>query len=137
MIEHLSQPRAMLRQMMEVVAPDGDILLSTPNFAHWYPRLRVALGLFDYDRRGILDETHLRFFTRRSLLRMVRAVGLEVKELRYTGLPFEVVHRGTGIGSRIMLGLSRALVRLRPTLFGYEFVLRLRPHSAGLVIHLD
>jgi 2-polyprenyl-3-methyl-5-hydroxy-6-metoxy-1,4-benzoquinol methylase len=136
MIEHVSQPSVMLRQMMEVVAPDGEILVSTPNFAHWYPRARVATGLFDYDRRGILDETHLRFFTRRSLLRLVQAIGLEVKELRYTGLPFDVLYRGRGTGARVMRGLDRALVRLRPTVFGYQFVLRLRPHSAGSVTHM-
>jgi 2-polyprenyl-3-methyl-5-hydroxy-6-metoxy-1,4-benzoquinol methylase len=136
MIEHVSRPSVMLRQMMEVVAPDGEILVSTPNFAHWYPRVRVATGLFGYDRRGILDETHLRFFTRRSLLRLVRAIGLDVKDLRYTGLPFDVLYHGTGTGSRIMRGLDGALVRLRPTLFGYQFVLRLRPHSAGSVTHL-
>ncbi len=136
MIEHVSQPSVMLRQMMEIVAPDGEILVSTPNFAHWYPRARVATGLFGYDRRGILDETHVRFFTRRSLLGLVRAIGLEVKELRYTGLPFDVLYRGRGTGARVMRGLDRALVRLRPTLFGYQFVLRLRPHSAGSVTHL-
>jgi 2-polyprenyl-3-methyl-5-hydroxy-6-metoxy-1,4-benzoquinol methylase/GT2 family glycosyltransferase len=137
MIEHLSRPGAMLRQMMQVVAPDGEILVSTPNFAHWYPRIRVASGLFSYDRRGILDETHLTFFTRRSLIRLVRAIGLEVRELRYTGLPFDVLTHGSGVGSRAIRGLDRGLVRLRPTLFAYQFVLRLRPHSAGSVTHLD
>jgi 2-polyprenyl-3-methyl-5-hydroxy-6-metoxy-1,4-benzoquinol methylase/GT2 family glycosyltransferase len=134
-IEHVSRPGVLLHQMTEVVAPDGEILISTPNFAHWYPRARVATGLFGYDRRGILDETHLRFFTRRSLLRLVRASGLEVHELRYTGLPFDVLSQGTGTFSRVARWLDRGLVRLRPTLFGYQFVLRLRPHSAGSVTH--
>jgi glycosyltransferase involved in cell wall biosynthesis len=137
MIEHLSRPGAMLRQMAKVVAPDGEILVSTPNFAHWYPRIRIASGFFSYDRRGILDETHLRFFTRRSLIRLVRAIGLEVRELRYTGLPFDVLTHDSGIVSRAMRGLDHGLVWLRPTLFAYQFVLRLRPHSAGSVTHLD
>ncbi|HEY6749218.1 MAG TPA: glycosyltransferase [Mycobacteriales bacterium] len=134
-IEHVSQPGSLLRQMGETVAPDGDIFVSTPNFAHWYPRVRVASGNFGYDRRGILDETHLRFFIRRSLLRLVRASGLEVRDLRYTGLPFDVLAEGTGTLSRAARRVDRALVRLRPTLFGYQFVLRLRPHYAGSVTH--
>ena len=45
----------------------GTVVTSVPNFGHWYPRSRVAVGRFDYDRRGILDAGHLRFFTRREL----------------------------------------------------------------------
>jgi 2-polyprenyl-3-methyl-5-hydroxy-6-metoxy-1,4-benzoquinol methylase len=134
-IEHVSRPGSLLRQMTGVVAADGEILVSTPNFAHWYPRIRVAAGMFGYDRRGILDETHLRFFTRRSLLRLVRASGLEVRDLRCTGLPFDVLAEGTGAGSRVARRVDRGLVRMRPTLFGYQFVLRLRPHAAGSVTH--
>jgi 2-polyprenyl-3-methyl-5-hydroxy-6-metoxy-1,4-benzoquinol methylase len=83
-IEHVTDPSRLLRQMAEVATGDGEILISVPNFGHWYPRLRVASGMFDYDRRGILDETHLRFFSRRSLLRAVRASGIEVLDMRYT-----------------------------------------------------
>ena len=52
------------------------IVASVPNFGHWYPRLRTAAGLFDYDQRGILDRTHVRFFTRRSFRRAVANTGL-------------------------------------------------------------
>lgn len=132
-IEHVADPRRLLRQMIDVLARDGEILISTPNFCHWYPRMRVAGGMFDYDRRGILDETHLRFFSRRSLLRTVHATGLEVLELRYTGLPFDVLSSGQSLRAGIGRRVDRALVKLRPTLFGYQFVLRTRPHYAGSV----
>jgi hypothetical protein len=126
----------LLRQMADVLTEGGEIFVSTPNFTHWYPRVRVASGLWGYDRRGILDETHLRFFSRRSLLRTVRASGLEVEELRYTGLPFDVLAgRDPTLASRIARWVDRTLVRLRPTLFGYQFVLRMRPHHAGSVTH--
>jgi 2-polyprenyl-3-methyl-5-hydroxy-6-metoxy-1,4-benzoquinol methylase len=134
-IEHVARPGELLRQMAEAVSPDGEIIVSTPNFAHWYPRIRVASGTFGYDRRGILDETHLRFFTRRSLLKLMRTSGLDVLDLQYTGLPFDVLAEGTGTGSRVARKLDRGLVRARPTLFGYQFVLRLRPHHAGSELH--
>jgi hypothetical protein len=80
-------------------------------------RGRVASGPWGYDRRGILDETHLRFFSRRSLLRTVRGSGLEVEDLRYTGLPFDVLAgRDPTLASRIARWVDRTLVRLRPTL---------------------
>ncbi|HEY7103702.1 MAG TPA: bifunctional glycosyltransferase/class I SAM-dependent methyltransferase [Mycobacteriales bacterium] len=134
-IEHVSRPAALLQHMARVLDPGGQILLSTPNFAHWYPRIRVATGLFGYDRRGILDETHLRFFTRRSLLRVVRSAGLEVDDIRYTGLPFDMLSTGSGRAAQAARVLDHGLVRLRPTLFGYQFVLRLSRHDAGSVTH--
>jgi glycosyltransferase involved in cell wall biosynthesis len=132
-IEHVTHPSRLLRQMADVVAGTGEILISTPNIGHWYPRVRVASGLFDYDRRGILDETHLRFFSRRSLVRALSASGMEILEMRYTGLPFDVLSTGKTLPSRIARRVDRSLVQLRPTLFGYQFIVRARPHHAGSV----
>ena len=71
-IEHHRQPDQLLRQARERLAPNGVLLLSVPNFGHWYPRVRTASGRFDYDRRGILDAGHLRFFTKRTIERGAR-----------------------------------------------------------------
>jgi 2-polyprenyl-3-methyl-5-hydroxy-6-metoxy-1,4-benzoquinol methylase len=135
-IEHVRYPERLLRQMAEVLSPTGQIVISTPNFGHWYSRGRVALGAFDYDRRGILDETHLRFFSRKSLRRTIGAAGLDILQLEYTGLPLEVLTRADSWKSRWARSVDRRLVRLRPTMFGYQFVARLRPHHAGSVTHL-
>ena len=127
-IEHLSNPRVALRDMMRVLRPGGQVILSVPNFAHWYPRLRVMLGMFGYDRRGILDETHLRFFTRSSLRRLVRGAGFDILDEVPTPLPLDAVAmkgRWVSLARRI----DNALVRTRPTLFGYQFLLRLTPHA--------
>lgn len=129
-IEHLSRPSATLRQIREVLRPGGQLLLSVPNFGHWYPRARVATGLFGYDRRGILDNTHLRFFTRATLRRMVRAAGFDVVEEIATGLPLGAV--GDGARPGVLHALRRideTLVKLRPTFFGYQYILRLTPHA--------
>jgi 2-polyprenyl-3-methyl-5-hydroxy-6-metoxy-1,4-benzoquinol methylase len=136
-IEHVRDPRQLLRQMASVVAPDGVILVSTPNFGHWYSRSRAAAGTFDYDRRGILDQTHLRFFTRKSLKRLFTSSGLDLLELDYTGLPLEVLSRDDSRRFRLARRLDRGLVRLRPTLFGYQFVAKLRPHHVGSTTHAN
>jgi 2-polyprenyl-3-methyl-5-hydroxy-6-metoxy-1,4-benzoquinol methylase len=128
-IQHLTDPLSTLRQAVGLLRPGGLILLSVPNFGHWYPRLRVGTGLFGYDRRGILDDTHLRFFTRRSLLRLVRRAGLDLLEERHTGLPFGVVAPEGEPGHRSLVRrVDAALVAARPPLFAYQFVLLLRPH---------
>lgn len=135
-IEHLSQPAEVLREMCRVLRPGGQVLLSVPNFAHWYPRMRVMAGLFGYDRRGILDETHLRFFTRATLRRLVRASGFDVLEERATGLPLRAISEADGRKLRIVRKTDRSLVRVRPTLFGYQHILRLTPHAEETV-HIE
>ena len=103
------------------------MLISLPNFGHWYPRLRTLFGIFDYDQRGFWTRP-TRFFTRRSLLRMLRKNGLEVVTMRVTGLPIDVVgSRRPGLLRRLVTTIDGLLVRLRPTLFGYQFVLEVRP----------
>ena len=86
-LEHVRRPEILLQELHGVLAPSGVLVASVPNFAHWYPRLRTLAGRFDYDRRGILDRTHLRFFTRRSFERLVAEHGWTVASRGYTGLP--------------------------------------------------
>jgi len=130
-IEHVRSPERLMGQLAVRLANDGEMLASVPNFAHWYPRSRVALGLFDYDQRGILDRTHLRHFTRRSFRRLVRGSALELVELRYAGLPLDTIGlRGTA--GQALTAIDRGLVALRPTLFAYQFVGRLRLAAESL-----
>lgn len=133
-IEHLPRPRRTLQEMRHILRPGGQIMLSVPNFGHWYPRGRVALGLFGYDRRGILDDTHLRFFTRSTLRRLVRDTGFDVLEERATGLPLGTISEADGWKLRSMRKLDSAMVRVRPTFFGYQWILRLTPHAEEAVI---
>ena len=130
-LEHVPHPENVLRDIRRVLAPEGRVIVSVPNYVHWDPRLRVLFGWFDYDRRGILDAGHLRFFTRRSLERMTRDEGFEVVRSRPVGLPIEVFERGgnrSGVSSRLkrwISNLDRVLVGARPNLFAYQYVVEL------------
>jgi glycosyltransferase involved in cell wall biosynthesis len=131
-LEHVKQPDVLLREAAEHLRPGGTIIASVPNFGHWYPRIRVALGLFDYDRRGILDAGHLRFFTRASFNRLIKRVGLKVRRVEAVGPPPEIVQRGAqagreGVGAlgRVAEWLSRLGIEFWPTLFAYQFLYEL------------
>ncbi len=129
-LEHVRQPEVLLEELAPRLAAGGAVLASIPNFGHWYPRFRTLLGVFDYDRRGILDRTHVRFFTRRSFERMARGAGYQVRRVGATGLPFDVADRG-GSGSvsaklKPIRAIDRALVKLRPQLFAYQFLYELK-----------
>jgi glycosyltransferase involved in cell wall biosynthesis len=138
-IEHVRHPKALLADARACLGGDGSIIASVPNFGHWYPRLRVAVGAFDYDRRGILDEGHVRFFTRRSFERLAGDAGLRVRRREGTTTPIEVVGRHTAQAHRRppIERAQHAAVALRPTLFAYQFVYELvaanrRPDPASM-----
>jgi 2-polyprenyl-3-methyl-5-hydroxy-6-metoxy-1,4-benzoquinol methylase len=133
-IEHLPRPTDTLREIRALLRPGGQLLLSVPNFGHWYPRARVAFGLFGYDRRGIQDETHLRFFTRRVLRRIVQRGGFDILDEQSTGLPFTTMSDTDGPNLKALRGVDNGLVRLRPTLFGYQWIMRLTPHAEEALV---
>ncbi|MEI7479112.1 MAG: bifunctional glycosyltransferase/class I SAM-dependent methyltransferase [Actinomycetes bacterium] len=122
LIEHLADPTPLLNGAHAHLAQDGRLIASVPNFSHWYPRLRTLLGRFDYDQRGILDATHLRFYTRKSIAALLEANGFHVVSSKPTGLPLSAlgVH---GLLAKPVRLLSGLFMKVWPTLFGYQFVL--------------
>jgi glycosyltransferase involved in cell wall biosynthesis len=129
-LEHTASPGEVLANLATALAPGGIVLVSVPNFAHWYPRIRTALGRFDYDSRGILDAGHLRFFTRASFERLVARSGMRVRQRATTGLPVEVATRGGEVPSaaeHLVARIDHIGVALWPTLFGYQFLFELEP----------
>jgi 2-polyprenyl-3-methyl-5-hydroxy-6-metoxy-1,4-benzoquinol methylase len=131
-LEHVREPEKLLEQVHQILAPGGMLIASVPNFGHWYARGRAMLGLFDYDQRGVLDQGHVRFFTRRSFLRRLEAARFEVVRQEATGLPLDVLMRGEGILRTIVRLIDRVLVGLRPTLFGYQFVCMCEKSARGV-----
>ncbi len=83
-LEHLRDPLPVLRQARPLLAPGGSVLISTPNIAHGDVRLALLSGRFRYNKLGILDETHTRFFTRDSLVEFLRDAGFILADLRRT-----------------------------------------------------
>ena len=89
-LEHLKDPTTLLRRSKDLLASGGYVVMSIPNIAHAAVRLSLLKGRFDYQPLGLLDDTHLRFFTRRSLNEMIDQAGfVKTDELRTTAPPFE------------------------------------------------
>ncbi len=83
-LEHLLYPVSVLRSSLALLRPGGSIVISIPNVAHGAVRLSLLQGRWDYTPTGLLDRTHIRFFTFETLLAMLEEVGLSVTELRST-----------------------------------------------------
>jgi len=125
-IEHVVDPTELIKQVRSVVSPEGTAIFCVPNVAHWYPRLRSMLGRFDYDQRGILDATHLRFFTRRSISRLVERNGFTIRRIEPVGLPLDALEVDGTKGRWVRL-VDHLLLAAWPTMFGYQFIIEATP----------
>ncbi len=128
-LEHLAEPERVLASVRRWLAPGGLLLVSVPNVANAAIRLSLLAGRFEYSDKGILDRTHLRFFTRRSARRLVEQAGFRVRRIRATPVPAELAL--PVLGRFPFRPLSRALAaaaaRAWPTLFAYQFLFDARP----------
>src|ERR1700694_4809854 len=75
-LEHLAWPIGVLREYLNLLKDDGSVIVSLPNVGLWSVRFSLMFGRFRYDDSGVLDRTHLRFFTQRSATEMLDAAGL-------------------------------------------------------------
>lgn len=80
-LEHLVDPWATLVKIRKHVAVHGCVVASIPNVQHWRVISNLVRGSWDYTSEGILDRTHLRFFTRKSILRLFADTGYRVLSL--------------------------------------------------------
>jgi len=77
-LEHLTDPWTVLRQISSVVNQDGRVVISLPNVANIRVRLGLLAGKFDYEQHGILDVTHLRFFTPSTARELIEQAGYRI-----------------------------------------------------------
>lgn len=126
-LEHVRHPEILLRDVHRVTGARSTVFVTVPNFAHWYPRARVGLGLFGYDERGILDEDHVRFFTRRTIAHLFAQTGWRVLRTEAIGVPWEtLLHAETGV-SKALRAAEKLGLLIRPTLCAYQFLFELVP----------
>ena len=83
-LEHLINPLAVLENVRNVLRPNGVVVASIPNIAHGAIRLALLRGDFDYQPLGILDDTHIRFFTYKTLRELFTKAGFEIEEIERT-----------------------------------------------------
>ena len=74
-LEHSAEPQAALRFYRRFLKPDGRLIVSLPNVAVWDNRFRLLFGRFDYRDSGVMDRTHLRFFTFRTARELIIEAG--------------------------------------------------------------
>jgi 2-polyprenyl-3-methyl-5-hydroxy-6-metoxy-1,4-benzoquinol methylase len=126
-LEHVAQPPVALACLLAQLRPGGRLLISVPNVAFAAVRLELAVGRFQYRPRGILDETHLRFFTRRSFRRLMSDAGLTLVRMMGVPAPLPLLSRRFAtLPGRLVFDATALAARLWPTLLAYQFVAEAR-----------
>jgi 2-polyprenyl-3-methyl-5-hydroxy-6-metoxy-1,4-benzoquinol methylase len=131
-LEHLRRPEQLLRDCLPLLRPNGQVIISVPNVVNISVRLLMLVGKFNYQERGILDRTHLRFFTRKTIRKMVEESGLDVVQHRMTIIPAELAlglspkHPIVRLTQGVLIGFTKVL----PGLFGYQsFLIARKSHK--------
>lgn len=123
-LEHLKDPNTVLQEFVRQLSENGEVIISMPNVANIYVRLNLLFGRFNCTDRGLLDKTHLHFYTRKSFQQFVSEAGLDIETLTATPIPLPLVVPVSWQG-KIFGWLHAAnawLARTWQTLFGYQFV---------------
>jgi 2-polyprenyl-3-methyl-5-hydroxy-6-metoxy-1,4-benzoquinol methylase len=81
-LEHLVDPWAALERLVGCLKPGGEVYASSPNLAQWQVIMGLLGGRFEYAASGVMDRTHLRWFTPQSYRQMFEAAGVQVREVR-------------------------------------------------------
>jgi 2-polyprenyl-3-methyl-5-hydroxy-6-metoxy-1,4-benzoquinol methylase len=123
-LEHMPAPETALNKLVRLQSSGSKFIISVPNVANIWVRLHLLMGHFDYAERGILDRTHLRFFTRKTITTLVRNAGLEILSIQVTPIPLELVSPFfiSPMG-KVIYAIFAWSTLLFPTLLGYQFVL--------------
>jgi len=83
-LEHLPNPAEIVAMARGGLKPGGSVVASIPNVAHWFVRTDLLRGRFDYQDCGIMDATHLRWFTRRTVREFFERLGFQITALDCT-----------------------------------------------------
>lgn len=131
-LEHIRNANMVASEIKDLLNPNGFVIASTPNIAHFFVRLNLLAGRFPYGRRGILDESHIHFYTVKSFKHLLTKEGYDIFRRIYTPIPLELFAGKSKFSQfffKFMEYVYYLSVKIYPGLFAYQmlFCLRAKP----------
>lgn len=83
-LEHLVEPLDVLKKLSKYLENTGALIISVPNIANWKIRVNLLLGRFNYSETGLLDSGHLRFFTKKTIIKLLDKAGFYPTKIKAT-----------------------------------------------------
>lgn len=121
-LEHLRDPSDALDAACRVLADDGHIVVSVPNVAHADLRLMLLEGRWEYQEHGLLDDTHLRFFTREGLRALLARSGLVATAIERVTIPMFATN--LPVAPELFGEPVRRFVEADPEALTFQFIVR-------------
>ena len=78
-LEHLQDPWSILKLIRANISQTGSVVACIPNAQHWSLQVKLSIGDFRYESSGLLDRTHLRWFTRQTIIEMLDQSGFQIE----------------------------------------------------------
>ncbi len=123
-LEHLRDPSKLLACVRRSLSPAGHVFISVPNIANITVRIGLMFGIFEYRERGILDSSHLRFYTMRSIKREIEGAGFRIVAIRGSSVPIRlIVPRAPEFLLRTGERLLTLVTRIWRGLFAYQIII--------------
>ena len=128
-LEHLREPDRLLRDAKNWLKPDGALVASIPNVRHHSVVRSILEGNWTYESAGLLDRTHLRFFTRREIEKLFFRAGFAIEEMRSVIVPDDraALENGNGRVQVGRLSVGGLLPHDAAEFHTYQFLVRARP----------
>lgn len=124
-LEHIASPSEVLNLGIAALKPGGLLVASVPNVAHWTVRLRLLFGRWEYTSKGIMDATHLRWFTHKSFKAFFKAHKLRIESVKSTSGTWMYEYKRLRLG-RPGNRLIHWATGVFPTLFGCQIIIAAR-----------
>lgn len=136
-IEHLKSPEDILDKIRDFSGLNMPrLIITTPNIAFFIIRLQLLLGKFNYGKKGILDLTHTRLFTFKTMRKIVKQHGYQIIKVKGVPAPFPKAI-GKNWLSMSMLTINQWLIYLSKSMFSYQIYMEVRPTPTvgNLLVH--
>lgn len=111
-LEHIFDPTQVLKEIRQILVPNGELVITTPNFLTWTNRIKFLLGKFQYTSQGAFDFGHIRFFTYSYLREVLSANGFKIVEENHIIFP----------------GKLTGVLRFWPSLFASQFIVKAKKY---------
>ncbi|MDQ0640918.1 2-polyprenyl-3-methyl-5-hydroxy-6-metoxy-1,4-benzoquinol methylase [Pedobacter sp. W3I1] len=124
-LEHIAFPEKLLVDIYNLASKNkATILIALPNIMYFKTRFNLLLGKFEYTHDGIMDYTHLRWYTKKSAAHMFEKYNFNVKSSSVNGLPplYSILGK---LGKKPLKIINQFLFFIAPTLFGSELLFEL------------
>jgi len=130
-LEHLPDPLRVMNNVHSLLNPGARVVISVPNVAHVSVRAQLFFGRFQYSARGILDSTHLRFFTHRTVRELLKDSGFVIDKQTGSSVPLELVWPALTRSrfGRLVLALNDLLPLLWSKGFAYQYIVVASPKN--------